>query len=283
MERSLWIVAGLMAIVMLILVCKRVLLYYHELQEDYRMVVRETSARCLALEKLNAEYTFRKVEETTFFTARLDTKAKFDRFQLYEFFLDSIAQEQARVEQNRIGAETNLRLYSDYMTRVKLLPGSSEKSVARAESVPFAKYNRYEEERFRELLQKPVCHYRVICIKRYSSPQGRNQYKSDKVYTVTDIEQGYREISRRQQEKCERERSVEYQRSLVTPKVRYMVLQRDHFRCVLCGRGASAAELEVDHIKPVSRGGTSDMTNLRTLCRDCNRGKGASWQEGGNN
>jgi len=32
--------------------------------------------------------------------------------------------------------------------------------------------------------------------------------------------------------------------------------------------------LEVDHIKPVAEGGTNDMLNLITSCRDCNRGKG---------
>ena len=32
--------------------------------------------------------------------------------------------------------------------------------------------------------------------------------------------------------------------------------------------------LEIDHIKPVSSGGTNDILNLVTSCRDCNRGKG---------
>lgn len=27
--------------------------------------------------------------------------------------------------------------------------------------------------------------------------------------------------------------------------------------------------MEVHHVRPVSRGGTDDLPNLRTLCRDC--------------
>lgn len=66
------------------------------------------------------------------------------------------------------------------------------------------------------------------------------------------------------------------ERGKVTPSIRYDVMRRDNFRCRLCGRSAAnGIELEVDHIIPISRGGTSDKDNLQTLCRDCNRGKGA--------
>lgn len=59
----------------------------------------------------------------------------------------------------------------------------------------------------------------------------------------------------------------------ITPKLRYQVLQRDKFRCVLCGKDAKEEHLEIDHIKPVVYGGTNDFDNLRTLCSECNKGK----------
>jgi len=58
--------------------------------------------------------------------------------------------------------------------------------------------------------------------------------------------------------------------------IRFSVLKRDNFKCVKCGHSPSVnhkVELEVDHIKPVARGGTSDIENLQTLCKDCNQGK----------
>lgn len=65
------------------------------------------------------------------------------------------------------------------------------------------------------------------------------------------------------------------ERKPLSPKTRFEVFMRDRFRCQYCGRPAPEVALEVDHIKPVAAGGTDDMSNLITACRDCNRGKGS--------
>lgn len=67
--------------------------------------------------------------------------------------------------------------------------------------------------------------------------------------------------------------NAKYGRCPISNSKRYDVLKRDKFQCVLCGASGSEANLEVDHIVPVSRGGTNDMKNLRCLCFKCNRGK----------
>lgn len=59
--------------------------------------------------------------------------------------------------------------------------------------------------------------------------------------------------------------------------LRYQVLKRDRFRCVTCGRSPASnlgCELHVDHVLAFSRGGKTNLQNLRTLCADCNLGKG---------
>lgn len=62
--------------------------------------------------------------------------------------------------------------------------------------------------------------------------------------------------------------------------LRYRILKRDGFRCVLCGRSPATTlgiELQIDHIVPVSRGGDNSLGNLRTTCADCNLGKSDDW------
>ncbi|MFJ5882662.1 HNH endonuclease [Kitasatospora cineracea] len=51
---------------------------------------------------------------------------------------------------------------------------------------------------------------------------------------------------------------------------RVQCLARDQFRCRQCG---AREELEVDHLMPVSRGGSWELSNLQTLCRPCHRRK----------
>lgn len=60
----------------------------------------------------------------------------------------------------------------------------------------------------------------------------------------------------------------------VNSKLRYEILSRDNFRCVLCGLSASDnVILQVDHIiRPVD-GGENLPENLRTLCHICNHGR----------
>lgn len=63
-------------------------------------------------------------------------------------------------------------------------------------------------------------------------------------------------------------------RTPLSKKTRFEVFKRDSFTCQYCGKSAPDVILEVDHIIPVAQGGTDDLFNLITSCRDCNRGKG---------
>ncbi len=60
-------------------------------------------------------------------------------------------------------------------------------------------------------------------------------------------------------------------------RLRATVLIRDNCLCRMCGASPAkdpAVTLHVDHIQPWSKGGTTTLDNLQTLCSVCNIGKG---------
>lgn len=63
------------------------------------------------------------------------------------------------------------------------------------------------------------------------------------------------------------------EREKMTKSIRYDVLKRDNYKCKICGKSGDESKLTVDHILPVAKGGKTEMSNLQTLCHDCNAGK----------
>ena len=70
-----------------------------------------------------------------------------------------------------------------------------------------------------------------------------------------------------------------YKRVRLNSGLRYEILERDGFKCMLCGNTAEHALLEIDHIIPICKGGLSTKDNLQTLCHVCNKGKQVAKKE----
>lgn len=60
----------------------------------------------------------------------------------------------------------------------------------------------------------------------------------------------------------------------ISKRMRFEILRRDGFKCTYCH--ASEALLTVDHVTPVSLGGTDHPSNLVACCDDCNTGKSST-------
>lgn len=67
----------------------------------------------------------------------------------------------------------------------------------------------------------------------------------------------------------------------------YKVFDRDGWKCRCCGidtplekRGSYAPDApELDHIRPLSKGGGHTYKNTQLLCRQCNADKSDTWHE----
>ena len=66
---------------------------------------------------------------------------------------------------------------------------------------------------------------------------------------------------------------VKYQQGqLYGYEIREYLLEKWHRKCAYCG--GTEARLEIEHIKPISKGGSDRVSNLAIACHDCNQTKG---------
>lgn len=59
----------------------------------------------------------------------------------------------------------------------------------------------------------------------------------------------------------------------IPKSVRDYVLQRNNYQCQSCGKQTTTAQLNIDHIIPLAKGGTNDISNLQVLCSRYNQKK----------
>jgi len=119
---------------------------------------------------------------------------------------------------------------------------------------------------FNPLVRDKIATDMCVCVRAFYEDQNKTKY-----FTLDEINKLVFKYESSMEVKKE---FVRVQRAAVTDALRFKILQRDNFKCQLCGRTAQdGVTLEVDHKIPISRGGISDESNLWTLCKDCNRSK----------
>lgn len=111
------------------------------------------------------------------------------------------------------------------------------------------------------------------------SAKSRRQKRScrvcHKTFEAGSSNESYCSLGCLRKAKREHREALAYQRNQIPADLRFSILARDGFRCRYCGKSAQdqSVTLEVDHIVPVSRGGTDLPSNLITACNVCNSGK----------
>lgn len=243
----------------------------HKRKEKIKEFVKKTSERYQNILALNCKYDFHEVQSDYYFYKSLNSKAQLDRFDYDNFFEERIQAERLQLELLIKQVEENKKLFRRYNEEIHdWVAPLREAEFVETLKIPLKKYHEYEEELVSDELLTPTTTIVFICQAMYVSPKGRNSYSGKKTYTVEDLQAHKRHI-----EELEKQKETKaYQRKAMTQSLRYDIMKRDNFRCVLCGRGAEdGVKLHVDHIIPVSKGGKTVPSNLRTLCEDCNFGK----------
>jgi len=64
-----------------------------------------------------------------------------------------------------------------------------------------------------------------------------------------------------------------------TFKTNERISLKDHFNytCLMCGKSEPEIKLTVDHVLPLSKGGSNSIENIQPLCHSCNSSKKARY------
>ena len=65
-------------------------------------------------------------------------------------------------------------------------------------------------------------------------------------------------------------------RKVLSRSMKNEILMRDGYTCQNCS--TTTGPFHIDHIRPYSKGGWQDPSNLQTLCVPCNTSKGVTWE-----
>lgn len=134
--------------------------------------------------------------------------------------------------------------------------------------------NLYEQLIFKKYKIKPLRYTKVFVKVSYTSPQGQKAYSRQHTYSYDGLKKNYDFVKKMIAQHSTRANLIRIERSKVTASLRAEVLKRDKNRCQICGATVNdGVLLHVDHIKPISKGGKTILSNLQTLCDRCNLGK----------
>lgn len=244
--------------------CALCLAIYFALKAKAEKTVREESPRIAILAEINARYRpqFADIEGVKESCIQLSSKAQYDRYDPSRQLTTLVGENPEYFEQWINHARSNATLWASYQLEVEAIQPSRYQRKT---------YALIEQTQFDAMLLSPPVAFPCLRVRwSYTSPQGQNKYRSEKDFHAYDILFALESLRAKNQ----RSAQIAHERAAMTDAMRYSVMARDNFACVLCGSTADdGVKLHVDHIFPVSKGGKTVMSNLRTLCDRCNLGK----------
>ena len=178
------------------------------------------------------------------------------------------------------GIKENKMFYDQYLKKFASVSTTSSQNV-KASKVPEQVFYSIEQAAVQKMkLASPGTSFSRSVQVLYYTPQRGNKHEFNREYPCDRLIELQEEIKKTETYKARRDE----ERSKMTNSLRYDVMKRDGFRCVLCGASADdGVKLHVDHIIPVSKGGKTTIENLRTLCDRCNTGKRDKYDPSGLN
>lgn len=241
---------------------------------NFTKKVKQHSKRLYKLKSLNNGTLFIDVDDVIVYHKHYDNKRNFNRIEPAYLMAADIRNNLRYVSDLCEKIKSNRNLYDLYVAEVNQISSNVREHECKELKIPLSIYKWIEEKLFQKNILSPVLDIRYKVIMTYSSPKGQVNLKKEEEFNFENILNCMESVSRRWLDKKTYDHISRVERGEVSDSMRYDIMNRDGFKCVICGASAKeGAHLHIDHIVPISKGGKSVPSNLRTLCERCNIGK----------
>lgn len=242
--------------------------------------INEHSLAIRAIKELNSKYKFSTIYPLIYKNC-YDSTVNFENvsckdYLIYQFHLDTLSVRRIIKSRNN-----NISKEIDYKSKVDLTKDKLGNFDVSIEDLNEEKLRNIESIVFNDLIEKVNTDF-YADVHLYLT-RGRIHIVVDEKKELFDLNEiidvlksidsskvkdGRRFYSREVWKSIER-----VERAKVSNELRQEIFERDGYTCVNC-RSKEKESLEIDHIKPISKGGKTEPDNLQTLCHDCNIRKG---------
>ncbi len=245
-------------------------LYYHGLKT--KKYVNENSIKIKKLIALNNEFGCTVIEDL-FLEKVFHNKKSFDQTSP-RLFLQKVISHDVDYYHNLIcQVENNLKSYYKYYLSYAEI--AKIETNLKVENKPY--FKKVEERLLKNLKLNPKLDFLVTINIKFVSANGKNNLQKEQKFTYNQFKQNFILVLGGLIQKETKIYNSKVERAKLTMSLRYKIFCKDDFKCQICGRSAKdGAILHIDHIIPISKGGRTEIDNLRTLCQSCNLGKGSS-------
>lgn len=236
--------------------------------------VKANSTKISELKKTNEELVFFPADKSITVRKHYDNKSNYNKIQPAYVMAADIKRQLSFYSTLCNNIQKNNQIYKTYISRIELITSTITAEKCKELKIPLKLFLYKENQIFKKNIQSPTLNLTLTVIMTYSSPKKQVNLMKQESFTLNNVFACMESVSRSHLDKATYNKLAAVERGDVSDSLRYDILKRDEFRCVICGASSKdGAHLHVDHIIPIAKGGKSVPSNLRTLCERCNIGK----------
>lgn len=248
---------------------------YYKIRRE-KLFVAKNSVAIKSLMELNRQFRFFDVinfaENYTY-----DNEKIYSNISCADYLIYELQHKQNEISKQIKNAASNRKQYEEYSKKVKDIQKFGD-FLQSTKGYNMQRLLRCERDLFERKKLSPEINFSARIVLYRSDLSGKIFDMKSEVFNEEQVKTFIKRFNDKNRN-FYRDKEIwdslcRVERGKVSNKIRLSIYQRDGYRCRLCGRRGIYKDLEIDHIKPISKGGKSTYDNLQTLCHSCNQAKG---------